>query len=390
MAIVPTVDGSLSRASSWMSYVAFVGIVALAYLPPLAPSPPPAVPPPTTVPTKAAAMVPPLSTPATPPPAKAAAGQAPTPVATAPAVALVEPAAPAAPPAAPAAPTAATPAPPAPDVWTPEEINAGLRKCLQLLAPAAAEIELEEPMKKGQCGATVPLALHSIGVADKVDFTPAPTMNCRLAASLVAWVEKVLQPAAQQVLGSRVKRIVGASSYSCRNIYNNPKLTLSEHATGNAIDIAGFITADGRAISVAKAWGPTTRDIAAAQKKAAAKLAKGSKETGKPAEPAKEARPPAAAAPSIADAGKKVEGKSKGRVEKANFKRDAEARQAAVPSGASPLAPASTKEAAFLKRVHQGSCTLFTTVLGPETNEAHRDHFHLDMKERKSKVTVCH
>ncbi|CAN1724387.1 Extensin-like C-terminal domain-containing protein [Hyphomicrobium sp. 1Nfss2.1] len=369
MAIVPTVDGSLSRASSWMSYVAFVGIVALAYLPPRASLPPPAA-----VSPKAAAPVPTVSTPAAPASAKV----------TAPAVAPVGPAA------VPAASAAATPSPPPADVWTPEQVNAGLRQCIQLLAPAAAEVELEEPMKKGQCGTTAPLALHSVGTTDKVDFTPAPTMNCRLAASLATWVEKVLQPAAQQVLGSRIKRIVGASSYSCRNIYNNPKLTLSEHATGNAIDIAGFITADGRAISVAKAWGPTTRDIAAAQKKAAAKLAKGSKDTDKPAASAKETAPPAAAAPSIADAGKKAEGKSKGKVEKANFKRDAETKQAALPPVVSPLAPSNTKEAGFLKRVHQGSCALFTTVLGPETNEAHRDHFHLDMKERKSHATVCH
>ncbi len=378
MAIVPTVDGSLSRASSWMSYVAFVGIVALAYLPPRA-----ALSPPATVQSKAAATVPPLATPAAPAAAKPAPERASPPVATTPAADQVAPAAPA------ASAAAVAPTPPA-DVWTPEEVNAGLRKCIQLLAPAAAEVELEEPMKKGQCGTTAPLVLHSIGTTEKIEFTPAPTMNCRLAASLATWVEKVLQPAAQQVLGSRIKRIVGASSYSCRNIYNNPKLTLSEHATGNAIDIAGFITADGRAVSVRAAWGPTTRDIAAAQKKAAAKLAKGTKETDKPADTKKDAQPPAAAAPSIADAGKKAEGKNKGRVEKANFKRDAATKQAALPPVASPLAPASTKEAAFLKRVHQGSCTVFATVLGPETNEAHRDHFHLDMKERKSHATVCH
>jgi hypothetical protein len=53
-------------------------------------------------------------------------------------------------------------------------------------------------------------------------------------------------------------------------------------------------------------------------------------------------------------------------------------------------APASTKEMAFLKRVHSGSCTLFATVLGPEANEAHRDHFHLDMKVRHSSASVCH
>jgi hypothetical protein len=255
-----------------------------------------------------------------------------------------------------------------------------LRSCLQLLAPAGADIALEEPMKHGQCGTPVPLALRSIGTSEKVEFTPAPTMNCRLAASLSEWIDKVLQPAAQQVLGSRIKRIVGSSSYSCRNIYNNPKLSLSEHATGNAIDIAGFVTADGRTIYVAKTWGPTGRDIEAAKKKAAEKAS--GKAVQKPAEPT----------PSIEEAGKKASIKDKGKVVKATFKRDDAKPAAATPAAAVPgvPVPATTKEAAFLKRLHAGSCTVFATVLGPEANEAHRDHFHLDMKVRSRSGSVCH
>lgn len=37
------------------------------------------------------------------------------------------------------------------------------------------------------------------------------------------------------------------------------------------------------------------------------------------------------------------------------------------------------ERATFLRRVHAGGCRLFGTVLGPEYNAAHRDHFHLDM-----------
>ena len=36
-------------------------------------------------------------------------------------------------------------------------------------------------------------------------------------------------------------------------------------------------------------------------------------------------------------------------------------------------------ESAFLKAVHRGACEHFTTVLGPEANEDHHDHFHLDL-----------
>lgn len=236
-------------------------------------------------------------------------------------------------------------------------------------------------MKHGQCGTPAPLLLHSVGAVDKIEFSPAPLMNCRLVAGLSEWVEKVLQPVAHEMLGSRIKRIVGASSYSCRNIYNNPKLWLSEHATGNAVDIAGFVTADGRTILVAKGWGPTERDITAAKKKAAevkeaaAKKRKGAKTAD--SEPT----------PSIGEAGKKSDAKQKGRLHKTDFKADAD--KPAQVASAVEVAPATTKEAAFLKRLHGGSCRVFATVLGPEANEAHRDHFHLDMKVRRSQA-ICH
>ncbi len=36
-------------------------------------------------------------------------------------------------------------------------------------------------------------------------------------------------------------------------------------------------------------------------------------------------------------------------------------------------------EAAFLRDVHGGSCKIFGTVLGPDANALHKDHFHLDL-----------
>ena len=373
MASLTSVDKTLSRLSTWMSAVAFAGWVGLAFLP--AHNSPP----------KSAAVVPPATS--KPAPASPAPNATPPASITKPSVAVPPTTAPAtAPPTvAPAAGAAASLVPP-PDVWTPEEIAAGLRQCLQLLAPASADIALEEPVKKGQCGTPTPLALRSAGGKDKVEFSPAPTMNCRLAASLSEWVDKVLQPAAQEVLGSRITKILGAGSYSCRNIYNNPKLSLSEHATGNAIDVAAFVTADGRTVTVRQAWGPTERDIAAAKKKAAEKLAKQA--------PATKADETAAATPtpSIEAAGKKADAKKKGRVEKTEFKQDPAKQDPnkPLPAVVIDLKPATTKEAAFLKRLHHGSCGLFATVLGPEANEAHRDHFHLDMKVRRSPQGVCH
>jgi hypothetical protein len=46
-------------------------------------------------------------------------------------------------------------------------------------------------------------------------------------------------------------------------------------------------------------------------------------------------------------------------------------------------APISDPKSLFVKQVHDAACKDFGTVLGPESNEAHKNHFHLDMKERR-------
>lgn len=273
-------------------------------------------------------------------------------------------------------------------VWSEQEQAAALRACVALLAPLAVEVEMEEPMRKGQCGAAAPVLLRSIGNAGKIILDPAPKMNCQLAAALARWVETVLQPAAREVMGSRVTHIMGASSYACRNVYNLPNRRLSEHATGNAIDIAAFSLADGRTIRVVNGWGPTERDIAAARKKleeakraATAEKAGADKKTNAAGDGAKAKADNGAG--KDAKAGRPVQ---KTRLE-AGGKRGADVE--VIPAAAT-LTAAMTTEAAFLKRLHHGACGVFDTVLGPEANEAHRNHFHFDLKQRTSERRYCH
>jgi hypothetical protein len=45
-------------------------------------------------------------------------------------------------------------------------------------------------------------------------------------------------------------------------------------------------------------------------------------------------------------------------------------------------------KAAFLRAAHGAACAIFKTVLGPEANKAHKNHFHLDMSQRKS-AAIC-
>jgi hypothetical protein len=292
----------------------------------------------------------------------------------------------------PAAPEARAPATdsaqlePKDDVWNEAEVAGGLRECLRLLAPVAAEVVIEEPIKKGPCGSPAPLRLRSVGETEKVTLKPAPTMNCRLAARMAQWVDTVLQPAAQEILGSRITRIVGASSYACRNIYNRPNGPLSEHATGSAIDMGRFVTEDGRTISVAGGWGATERDIAAAEKKKAAETeaaAEKRKDEGKAEEP----KPPEQAALPKKKPDPEDATGSEGKVIKTGYSAKNPASEG-TPDSAT-LTAATTPAALFLKRLHRGACSMFGTVLGPEANEAHRDHFHFDVKKRRRRA-VCH
>jgi hypothetical protein len=123
---------------------------------------------------------------------------------------------------------------------------------------------------------------------------PAGSGQLRMVVGLHAWVEKTLQPAAQEALGSPVTRLRNLSGYACRNRIGSQFHgdRLSEHALANAVDIAGFVTADGRSIEVARHWGPTARDQREAEKVAAARAKDA-------ASPADKGGHPRASAPSI-------------------------------------------------------------------------------------------
>lgn len=129
-----------------------------------------------------------------------------------------------------------------------------------------------------------------------------PPVTCPVAIALELWRRDSLAPAARQILGSDIARIEHLGAFSCRRMYGASEGRWSEHATGNAIDIAGFVLEDGRRISVLGDW-------------------------------------------------------------------DAE--------GA---------EARFLRAVRDGACKSFATVLSPDYNAAHADHFHLDQDGRWSGV----
>ncbi|MBO0763675.1 MAG: extensin family protein [Hyphomicrobiaceae bacterium] len=203
------------------------------------------------------------------------------------------------------------------------------------------------------------------------------------------------------------------------------------------MDIAGFVTADGRAIEVLGQWGPTARELREEQERswAAAQDAKAAvKEAEKQA--AEAVRAAATAQRGAERASKRDQAKADAlrlkeeaerkkqeaerkkdeaaereaawrksltrsaefqrlgrgtdgagepaRTRRSDRERTADTRAftaAAVGKDAGPVLV--SPEAAFLRRLHKGACATFGTVLGPDANEAHRNHFHFDLAPRK-------
>ena len=77
-------------------------------------------------------------------------------------------------------------------------------------------------------------------------------VTCPLAQTFAAWARFGVDRAARQVLGSPLVRIETMGSYNCRNVAGSDRR--SAHATASAIDVSGFVLADGRRITVLGNW----------------------------------------------------------------------------------------------------------------------------------------
>jgi hypothetical protein len=99
-----------------------------------------------------------------------------------------------------------------------------------------------------------PAAPVQTAYAGEVEVKPAATLACPIVSALDQWITAAVQPAATHWFRQPVVEIKQISSYSCRGMNGNPNAHISEHAFGNALDIAEFILADGHKISVQYGW----------------------------------------------------------------------------------------------------------------------------------------
>jgi hypothetical protein len=156
------------------------------------------------------------------------------------------------------------------------------------------------------CGAEQPFEMAAAD-SGRITLSPAAYLRCPMIPQVNRWVVNSIEPAARRIYGVPLVELKIAGSYACRPINHSSGGFLSEHGHANALDVSGFVLADGRRISVKGGWNGDYR------------------------------------------------------------------------------------ERAFLRAVHDGACQEFTTVLGPEYNRLHHDHFHVDLAKRgpDGLKTVC-
>ena len=176
------------------------------------------------------------------------------------------------------------------------ELTGEYAKCQQMLDEVGVNYQLFPATGSGECRRDQNISIVP-GNGAQISYSPSRLApSCPVVAALKVWEDQVVQPAALKHFGQKVSNVRHLGSFSCRPIAGTDNW--SEHATANAIDIAGFVLADGQQITLIGDW------------------------TG------------------------------------------------------------NDKEARFLREVRDGSCDLFSTVLSPDYNAAHADHFHFDQATR--------
>lgn len=106
------------------------------------------------------------------------------------------------------------------------------------------------PDSTPQAGCPVENAVRIRGSA--VRFNSPFLATCPLAAAYALFERHGLQPAAQAIFNQPVVRIDHFGSFACRNIARSNRR--SQHASANALDLAGFHLQDGTRITVARDW----------------------------------------------------------------------------------------------------------------------------------------
>ncbi len=106
---------------------------------------------------------------------------------------------------------------------------------------------------RGSCGLEHPFSVSG-ALSARIAVEPAATLDCSMTAALNRWLAGPVQRAARARFREPVIGIRQIAAYGCRTRDNIAGAKLSEHAFGNALDVASFRLASGREIKVLQGW----------------------------------------------------------------------------------------------------------------------------------------
>jgi hypothetical protein len=120
--------------------------------------------------------------------------------------------------------------------------------CRADLRKLGVKFEERAPLFDRAAGCSVPNPIAVSALSSSVKIGPKAVMNCALADELAHFIKETASPLAEKIFGSPIVSIRQASAYVCRDRHGTSRI--SEHAFGNAVDIAEFVLEDGAAIEV--------------------------------------------------------------------------------------------------------------------------------------------
>jgi hypothetical protein len=115
--------------------------------------------------------------------------------------------------------------------------------------------------QNGSCTVVNPVQLKSYKVNGKnIEFPDRPVLNCTFASQLINFIRDQAQPTFSTKTTSQIAKIYTGPGFVCRGRNGDVSAKLSEHASGNAVDIERIQLAVGRIILVKDAISAATKD----------------------------------------------------------------------------------------------------------------------------------
>jgi hypothetical protein len=136
-------------------------------------------------------------------------------------------------------------------IWRTQAENACFAR--NLVTPSEFIVPTSEIDGPGICGMTRPLKVSALA-GGKIGLDKTLVIDCPMIPALEGWLNDIVQPDAEARFGQKVATVNVFGAYSCRSVDNIAGARLSEHAFGNAVDVAGFSLADGRLVEFVRDW----------------------------------------------------------------------------------------------------------------------------------------